>query len=106
MRGFKVTKVLVGENLVENAVSVPGCAAADEFSISSSKRVENGVVEILIICHEIKLIRIYHIKRWTSDSFRVVWKSLNATPVNEVELRFLRLKNNTRRKLMRESCYT
>ena len=94
MRGFEVAKVLVGENLVEDAVGVPRRAAADEFAISCSKRIEDGVVEVLVISHEIKLICIYHIKRWTSDCFGVVRESFNAASVDKMDLRFLWLKNN------------
>lgn len=99
-----MAKVLVGKNLVEDAIGVPGGAAAYEFAISCSKCVEYGVVEVLVICHEIKLIRVYHIKRWASDCFRVVWKSLNAAAIGEVKLSFLWLKNNAWRKLMCEGC--
>jgi hypothetical protein len=81
----------MSKDLVEDAVGVPGCAAADEFAIGCSESVENGVVEVLIISYEIKLIRVDDVKRWASDSFGVVWESLNATTVNEKELRFLRL---------------
>ena len=99
-----MAKVLVGKNLVEDAIGVPRRAAAYEFAISCSKRVKNGVVEVLVICHEIKLIRVYHIKRWASDCFGVVWKSLNAAAIDEVKLSFLRLKNDAWRKLMCEGC--
>ena len=106
MRGFEVAKVLVGKNLVEDAVGVPRRAAAHEFAISCSKRIENGIVEILIIIHKIKLIRKNHIKRGTSDCFWAVGKSLDAAAIGEVDLRFLRLKNNTGRQFVGEGCYT
>lgn len=101
-----MAKVLVGKNFVEDAVGVPGRAATDEFAIGCSKRIKNSIVEVLVVSHEIKFIRINHIKRWSSDCLRVVWESLNATAIDEMKLRFLRLKNNTWLKLMRESCYT
>ena len=84
MRGFEVAKVLVSKNLVENAVGIPGRAATHELSICCSKRVENRVVEVLVISNEIELIRIYYIKRWASDCFRVVRESLNAASVKKM----------------------
>ena len=36
MRGFEVAKVLVVENLEEDAVGVPRRAAADEFAVCGS----------------------------------------------------------------------
>ncbi len=100
-----MAEVFVGKNLVEDAVGVPGCAAANEFAISCSKRVENGVVEVLVISHETKLIRIDNVKRGASDCFGVVWESLNAAAVDEVDLGFLRFKNNAGRKFMCEGGY-
>lgn len=100
-----MVEVLVGKNLVEDAVGVPRRAAANEFAISCSKRIENGIVEVLIISHEIKFIRINDVKRGASDCFRVVGESLNAAAVDEVDLCFLWLKNNAWRKFMCEGCY-
>ncbi len=105
MRGFKFAKVLVGKNLIKDAVGVPRRTATHELAISRSKRIENGIVEILIISHEIKLIRVNHIKGWTSDGFRIVWESLNAASVNKIDFRFLWLENNSCWKLMSECCY-
>ena len=94
MRGFEFPKVLVVKNLVKDAIGVPRCAAADEFTISSCKRVEDGVVEVLVVSYKVKLIRIHYIKRWASDCFRVVRESLNAASVNKTDPRLLGLKDN------------
>ncbi len=94
MRGFEVPKVLVVKNLVKDAIGVPGRAAADEFTISSCKRVEDGVVEVLVVSYKVELIRINHIKCWASDCFRVVRESFNAASVNKADLGFLGLKDN------------
>lgn len=95
MRGFKFAKVLVGKNLVKDAIGIPRRAAADEFTISRTKRIENGVIEVLVVSYKVKLIRIHYIKRWASDCFRVVRESLNAASVNKMNPGLLGLKNNT-----------
>jgi hypothetical protein len=56
MRGFKFAKVLVGENLVKDVIGIPRRAAADEFTISRTKRIENGIIQILVISYKVKLI--------------------------------------------------
>ena len=89
-----MAKVLVGEDLVEDAVGVPRRAATDEFAISRTERVEDCVVEFLIIGHEVKFIRIDYIKRRASDCFGVVGESLNAATVDKMDLRFLWFKDN------------
>ena len=85
MGGFKLAKVLVVKNFVEDAIGVPRCAAADEFTIGCCKRVEDGIVEVLIVSHEVKFIRINYIKCWASDCFRVVGESLNAASVIKID---------------------
>jgi len=105
MGGFVFPKVLVGKNLEKDTVGVPGCAAANEFAISCSKRIENCIVEVLIISNEIKFIRINHIKRWSSDCFGVVRESLNAASVNKMDPGLLGLIGNAWRKLMCKGCY-
>ena len=51
-----MAKVFVGKDFVEDAVGVPRCAAADEFAISCSKRVEDGVVEFLVVSYEVHFV--------------------------------------------------
>ena len=100
-----MAKVFVGKDFVEDAVGVPRCATADEFAIGCSKRVENGVVEVLVISHEIKLICVHYIKGWASDCFRVVGKCLNAASIGKIDFGFLWLKSNACWELMGECCY-
>jgi hypothetical protein len=102
MRGFKVAEILVVKNLVKHAIGVPWGAAADEFAISCSKRIEDGVIELLVIAYKVKFIRIHHIKRGASDGFRVVGEGFDAASVGKVDLGSLRLKNNACRKIMRK----
>ena len=93
MRGFEVAEVFVCEDLVEDAVGVPRCATADEFAIGCSKCVEDGVVEFLVVCHEVKFVCINHMQCWSSDGFGVVGKGFDAASVNKIDRRFLWLKN-------------
>lgn len=83
------------KNLVKDAIGVPRRATADEFTISSCKRVEDGVVEVLVVSYKVELIRIDHIKCWASDCFRVVRESLNAASVNKTDSNFLGLKDHS-----------
>src|SRR5665647_1193079 len=94
MRGSKFAKVLVCKNLVKYAIGIPRRAAADEFTISRTKRIENGVIEVLVVNYKVKLIRIHYIKRWASDCFRVVRESLNAASVNKMNACLLGFKGN------------
>lgn len=93
MEGFEVLEVLVAKNLEENTVSVPWCAAAHEFSIRSSQRIEDGVVELLVVGDKIELISVDYMQGWSSDGFRVIWESFDGAAICEVDLGSLRLEN-------------
>ena len=53
MAGFEVAEVFVVEDFVEDAVSVPRRAAADEFAVCGSQRVQDGIVEFLIVSYKV-----------------------------------------------------
>src|SRR3972149_7429345 len=93
MGGFVFAKIFVVKNFVEDAVGVPGCAAADKFAIGGAERVEDGVVEFLVVCHEVEFVCIDYIKRWASDCFGVVGESFNAASVNKMNPDLLGLKD-------------
>ncbi len=84
MGGFVFPKIFVVENLEEDTISMPGRAAANKFSIGCPKRVEDSIVEFLVVSYEVKLIRVDDVKRWAPDCFGIVGESLNATTVNKV----------------------
>lgn len=77
MRGFEAAKILIIKNFKESAVRVPGPAAADKFAVGSGKRVEDCVIEFLIISNKVELIRVYYLKRRTSNCFWVVPENFN-----------------------------
>ena len=103
MGGFVVGEVFVAEDFEEYAVGVPWCAGADEFAVCGAQRVEDGVVEFLVVSHKIELISVNHMQGWSSDGFRVVWESLNRAAVGEVNLGALGLKRIARWQLAGES---
>ena len=88
MAGFKVAKVFVVEDFEEYAVGVPWCASTYEFAVSCSYRVEDCVVEFLVVGDEVKFIRVYYMECWSSDGFGVVWESFYGASVGEVDLGF------------------
>lgn len=94
MRGFVFPKISVVKNLEEDTISMPGRAAANEFTIGCSKRVEDGVIEFLVVSYKVEFIRVDDIKRRAPDSFGVIGKSLNDTTVDEGDLRFFGLKDD------------
>lgn len=78
------------ENLKKHAIRMPRCAAADKFTISCTQRVEDGIVELLVVCYKVEFISVNHVKGWSADCFGVVWESFNATAVCEMDLGSLR----------------
>lgn len=94
MRGFVFPKILVVKNLEEDTVSMPGRATTDKFTISRSKRVEDGIIEFLVVSYKVKLIRVDDIKRRAPDGFWVVGESFDDTSVDEADLRFFGLKDD------------
>ncbi len=94
MAGFEVAEVFVIKNLEEDAVGVPWGAAADEFAVGCSQRVENGIVEFLVVGYKVELVGVYYVKCGSSDCFGVVWESFYAASVRKVDLSFLGLKSN------------
>lgn len=105
MGGFKVSEVFVVKDFKENAIGVPGCAAANKFSIRGAKGVEDGVVEFLVVGNKVEFISIDHMKRWASDCVGVVGESFYAASVGEVKLCFLRFIGNTSWEFMGEGGY-
>lgn len=99
MGGFEVAEVFVIKNLEEHAVGMPWRAAADEFAVGCAQRIENSVIEFLVVSYEIELVSVYHVKCGSTDCFRVVWESFYAASIGKVDLGFLRLKRNPQRKL-------
>ena len=106
MRGFKLDEVLMSEDLVEDAVGVPRGAAADEFAICCSKRVEYSIVEFLVVCHEVKFICIHHMQCWSSDGFGVVRECFDAASVTKVIIVFCGLRTKPAGSLLRKCRYT
>ncbi len=94
MGGFEVGEVFVVEYFVEYAVGVPGCAAADEFAVGCSECVEDGVVEFLVVCDEVKFVSVYYVEGWSADGFGVVWEGFDDAAVGEADLGFLGLKSD------------
>ena len=58
MGGFEVAEVFVVKDFEKDAVGVPWCAAADEFAVCCAQRVEDGVVEFLVVCDEVEFVSV------------------------------------------------
>jgi hypothetical protein len=102
---LKITKIFVVENLEKHTVGVPGGAAADEFAVGCTQRVEDGIIEFLVIGYKVEFVSVNHMECWTADGFGVVWKSLDTAAVLEVDLGSLRFESYSCWKVMGEGCY-
>ena len=98
MGGFEISEVFVVEDFEKDAVGVPWRAAADEFAVGCAQRVEDSVIELLVISYKIEFIGIYYVEGGSADGFWVVWEGFYAASVCEVDLGFLGLKRNPGRK--------
>ena len=105
MGGFVVGKVFMVENFEKDAVGMPRRAGADEFAVGCAQRVEDGVVEFLVVSYKVEFVSINYMQGWSADGFGVVWESFDDAAVGEVDLGSLGLKSEARGKLMGESCY-
>jgi len=92
VEGFEVGEVFVAEDFEEDAVGVPWCAGAYEFSVGGSERVEDGVVEFLVVWDEVEFVGVDYVEGWSSDGFWVVWEGFDGAAVGEVNLGSLGLK--------------
>ena len=80
MAGFEVAKVFVVEYFEEDAVGVPWGAAAYEFAVGCAQRVEDGVVEFLVVSYKVEFVGVDYVKCWSPDCFRVVWETSMVLP--------------------------
>ena len=69
-----------------------GGANAYELSICGSQRVEDGVVEFLVVWDKIEFVSVDNVQGWSSDGFGVVWESFDGAAVCKMNLGSLRLK--------------
>ena len=99
MAGFEVAKVFVVEDFEKDAVGVPWGAAADEFAVRGAQRVEDGVVEFLVVGYKVEFVGVDYVEGGSADGFGVVWECFYAASIGKVDLCFLRFKRNPRRKL-------
>ena len=90
MRGFEIAKILVVKNLKKNTIRMPRRASADEFAVGGSKRVEDGVVEFLVVSYKVEFVSVNHMQGGSADGFWVVWEGFYAASVGKVDLGSLR----------------
>lgn len=93
------------ENLEKDAVGVPRGAAAYEFSVCCTQRVEDGVVEFAIVCDKVEFVSVNHVQGGAADGFGVVWEGFDAAAVCEKDLGSLRLESGSGWKFVGEGCY-
>ena len=77
------------EYFVENAVSSPWRAGADEFPIGCAQSEEHGVVEFFVVWDKIEFVSIDDVEFGASDGFGVVWVGFYVAAVGELDGGFL-----------------
>jgi len=64
---------------------MPWRAAADEFAVCSSQRIQDSIIKFLIIRHKVEFITKNNIECRTSDSLWVIREGFDCAAICEVD---------------------